>query len=270
LRLIASIVALIPLAILAMLPFGVPAPAADLSVKAPRLAPAVDPGWTGFYLGGHAGYGWGDSNGTSFAGYPGANFDAAFAVGQVPRSVATSPNGAIGGGQIGYNYQVSPQWVVGLQADVSASGIKGSRTYDFAEIPAVAASATTHAGQSLDWLATVRGRIGYTFDRLMVFGSGGAAFGRVKSDFEIIGGPGLPASLANSTASTRTGWAAGAGTEYRLNSLWSVSVEWLHYDLGHVSFSAPQVTLGVPQPFGLIGTTLTRGDVVSAALNYRL
>jgi outer membrane immunogenic protein len=264
--------AIVTLAAAAVSGFAQATQAADLPVKAPPPPPAAVAAlsWTGFYVGGHAGYGWGEDGGMSFTDFfPGA-FATSFGLGQTPRFVGVDPQGAIGGGKIGYNLQVTPQWVLGLQADLSASSIKGSGTYNFAGIPGgVPAPATTHVAQSLDWLSTIRGRVGYAFDRLLVFGTGGLAFGAVKSDFEINYGAGL-ATVANSVSSTRSGWSAGAGAEYKLDARWSASVEWLHYDLGQVNVQAPEVLFGVPQTFGLIGTTVTKGDVVSAALNYKL
>lgn len=250
--------------------FSPTAKAADLPVKAPPPPPAAVAAlsWTGFYVGGHAGYGWGEDGGMSFTDYPPGSFAGSFGLGQTPRFVGADPQGAIGGGQIGYNFQLTPQWVLGLQADLSASSIKGSGNINYAGIPGVASPTTTHVAQSLDWLATIRGRVGYAFDRLLVFGTGGLAFGAAKSDFEL-NAPGV-ATLADSVTSTRTGWAAGAGAEYKLDARWSASVEWLHYDLGHVNVQAPEVLFGVPQTFGLIGTTVTKGDIVSAALNYKL
>jgi outer membrane immunogenic protein len=261
--------AIVSLAVIATSSFAPVTWAADLPLKAPPPAAVADPGWTGFYIGGHAGYGWGQDGGTSVTDYPPGTFGPAFTIGQIPRSVGADPRGAIGGAQFGYNLQVTPQWVLGLQADFSASSIKGAGDYSFATIPGVAFGATTHVAQSLTWLATVRARAGYTFDHLLVFGTGGLALGGIKSDFEL-NSPGGPATITASQTTTRSGWAAGAGAEYALTSRWSASVEWLHYDLGHVSFSAPEVLAGVPQPFGITATSVTKGDILSAALNYRL
>jgi outer membrane immunogenic protein len=248
------------------------AQAADLPVKVPSVLPtaAADPGWTGFYIGLHAGYGWGQNGGTSFTDSPPGSLAASFAAGLLPRFIGADPQGALGGEQFGYNLQITPQWVLGLQADFSSTSIKGSGTYNFATVPGVAFGSTTHAAQSLDWLATVRGRAGYTFDHILLFGTGGVAFGAVKTDVEV-NVPALPSTAANpGMTTTRTGWAAGAGAEYALASHWTTSIEWLHYDLGHSTISAQQITAGVPTPIFLDGTSVTRGNVLSAALNYRL
>jgi outer membrane immunogenic protein len=103
---------------------GMPAFAADMAVKAPPPAPApVPPTWTGFYFGGNIGGAWsrnGQSEGQLFSGTTAASpllpFD-------------TNGTNAIGGLQIGYNWQFVPQWVVGIEGDWSWTNLTGSQTY---------------------------------------------------------------------------------------------------------------------------------------------
>jgi outer membrane immunogenic protein len=243
--------------------------AADMAVKAPPpvAAPAA-PSWTGFYVGASAGYGWGQDGGGSFTDYPPGSFAASFAAGQTPRFVGDHPNGFVGGGQAGYNYQINTNWLVGLEGDFSGTGIKGGGTYFFAGVPGVFAPTTTTVSQSLDWLATVRARAGYVFDRLLIYGTGGVAFGQTREAYHVLASTGvLTGTLDGTTSSVRSGWAAGAGTEYKVTRNISVKAEWIHYDLGKTSTSAPEVLAGAPQTFGLISTAVTRGDIARGGVN---
>jgi outer membrane immunogenic protein len=172
-----------------------PAAAADLSLaplyKAPPAAPVYD--WTGAYLGLNGGGGWGHSwwsaNGTGF-GLPG---------GQV-------------GGTAGYNKQIG-KIVFGIEGDVDWSGWNGTRTS-----PGCPAGCST----SESWLSTVRGRVGYSFDWVMPYVTGGVAAGDVKAST-----PGFPGG-----SSTNAGWTLGAGLEFALPGNWSAKAEYLHVDLG--------------------------------------
>jgi outer membrane immunogenic protein len=133
--------------------------AADLK-RPPYKAPAyVDVplfNWTSFYIGLHAGYGFGKSN-----------WD-------VPPA-GTSPSGFVGGAQVGFNYQASAL-VFGLEADYGYSGMKGN-----------AACIGGVCNTRNNWLATTRGRIGYAFDRFMPYVTGGLAFGNIKVDHTLLG-----------------------------------------------------------------------------------
>jgi len=236
-------------------------------VKTPpaQVVAAPAESWTGFYVGATAGYGWGRDGGVSFNDYPPGSFAASFAAGQTPRFVGDTPIGFVGGGQVGYNYQINTNWLVGLEGDFSGTGIKGDGAYFFT-LPG--AQLNTTVSQSLNWLATVRGRVGYVMDRVLIYGTGGAAFGQVRESFHL-DTPIAPITIDGSTSSVRSGWAAGVGGEYKVARNISVKAEWIHYDLGKASTSGPEVVAGVPQTFGLIGTTVTRGDIVRAGISYQ-
>jgi outer membrane immunogenic protein len=181
--------------------FAQAATAADIARPAPRApAPVQTPqyrafDWTGFYVGLNAGYGWGDSK---FTGAGNAN---------------TSPEGALLGGTIGYNYQWG-QTVFGVESDIDWNNAKGST-------PCVLGSCETKS----NWLGTTRLRLGYAFDRLMPYVTGGAAYGNVKANVPGIG----------SDSDTKLGWTAGGGLEYAFTPNWSVKAEYLHVDLGKIN-----------------------------------
>ena len=239
------------------------ATAADLPVKASVYkGSAVLPfSWTGFYVGGNAGYGFGDGN-VDVGFVPGA-FDAS------PFSVKTDPKGFIGGAQLGYNRQLSAL-VFGIEADISYANISGDGTPTpiFAKstgLPIANSSQQLH--QELNWFGTARVRLGGTpIDRLLVYATGGLAFGPVKSS--------AVTSFANvvvytgSADETKTGWTVGGGAEWALAGNWTVKAEYLYYDLGNRTVRAlPQP--GFPQNFNVISTFETKGSIVRFGINYK-
>jgi outer membrane immunogenic protein len=227
--------------------------AADLSpaYKAmPMKALAPVSSWTGLYIGGNVGYGW-DSGSTGISGStnnPGLapGLAAIFAAGSYPAALSTSAKGVIGGGQIGYNWQMPSQWLIGLEADLQGSGITGSASQTLT--PALLPSTSTGVTKSIDWFGTVRGRVGFLASpELLLYGTGGLAYGQTKSSFtttDQTNGCVVNGSLCanGSSSSVRVGWAAGAGAEAMLGSNWSAKLEYLYVDLGRYSPSVSAST----------------------------
>ena len=226
------------------------AAAADLAVKArPYVAPAPVFSWTGWYVGGNVGASFGHAK-TDFNVAPVTvtTTGGPFTIPGFSGSDLTHPGGFIGGGQIGYNWQFSPNWVVGLEADIQASGEKGSRNFadDFSfhlAVPPnpvaslVTGTALTDYEAKISWFGTVRGRIGYAWDRVMVYATGGLAYGEVKLDgTSTVGGTvgALPFSITHALGHSHvnTGWTAGAGAEVALAGNWTGKFEYLYMDLG--------------------------------------
>jgi outer membrane immunogenic protein len=200
-----------------LLALTVGAQAADmgLPVKAPaaRAAPAVPPpfSWTGLYLGGQVGYGFGESSGTQNAG--GTFFPV------VPYDL--DPRGALAGVHAGFNYQIGAV-VLGAEANLEAANLHGDTSF-----PAFDQTYFFHV--KADTLASVRGRLGWAWDRVMLYGTGGAAFGNVST-------PPL-----DRLDGWRTGWTAGAGAEYAFRGPWSARLEYRYTDLGRVSSFDPNL-----------------------------
>jgi outer membrane immunogenic protein len=218
-------------ALAAILALAQPSLAADLArpvYKAPRMSPYyVAPfSWTGAYIGINGGYGWGKSNYDFGGGVTTGDFTV---------------KGALVGGTAGYNLQTGT-WVWGLEADLDASWIKGSDT-----ATCIAPGCET---KNL-WLGTGRGRIGFAFDRAMVYGTGGAALGSLKFS---------PATNPSETK-TKLGWTAGAGVEYAFMGSWSAKVEYLYVDLGNTTCSAASC--------GVESQVKFKSNIVRAGLNYR-
>jgi outer membrane immunogenic protein len=238
----------------ATLLFAGPALAADLGgppvYKAPPLMPIFS--WTGWYIGGNIGYGWGETTN------PVVTSDLfTFLPGAFPN---LKPKGVIGGGQIGYDWQVHPNWVVGLVADFQSADINASGTNLVSNGLAV-----TNASlfEKLDSLGTVRARLGFAANNWLFYGSAGLAYGNVKSAIDFLDGV-----FDASRSETRAGWAAGGGANYAFTPNWIVGVDYIHYDLGRTSVTAATVD----PVLGTINITASQnvaGDIVRGVINYK-
>jgi outer membrane immunogenic protein len=142
-----------------------------------------------------------------------------------------SGSGAIAGGQIGYNWTFSPQWLLGLEADWSYTGIRAA--HDVANaLPTPSAVAGFHSDLSSHWLATVRGRMGYTAGDWLMYGTAGLAIADLRTnDATSIPDPVHPFLPSSSSASSRIGWTAGGGVEYAFSRAWSAKAEYLYVDV---------------------------------------
>jgi outer membrane immunogenic protein len=252
------------------------ASAADLrpiyKAPPPVVAPAFS--WTGFYVGGNVGYGWGEATD------PGIGASDPFGViGFGPFAAAggfqypnLKPSGVIGGGQVGYNWQAG-SWVYGLVADIQGSDMKASGTALVAVGPTT--TVQTISAQE-NWLATFRARLGFAVNNVLFYGTGGLAVGEVNSTlgFTIptVPGPGGTFAMAGSQTSTQVGWAAGAGVEYAVSRNWSLGAEYLHFDLGRDTVTATTVvnTTGTPVgPATVSASQRFSGDIARGMINYR-
>jgi outer membrane immunogenic protein len=266
--------------------------AADLPRRAaPPLLPVAVPvfTWTGAYFGINAGYAFnGDTRFDRTVGNL-ANNNAALAVGLRPVAARVRDEGFTGGGQVGYNYQfgAGSGIVVGIEADAAYTDLDRvstlSNTTNFGPLVTPVAGAVTRVNQyrgGLDFLGTVRGRIGYAFDRFLVYGTGGFAYGGVNNR-AIFYAPGS-ATLAffdGRQNDIETGYAYGGGIEYavptdsvfqRLNFFNSnavtLKVEYLHYELGDRRIAIPGVNGG---PGAYSARVRNEGDIVRAGINYK-
>jgi outer membrane immunogenic protein len=248
-----------------------PAVAADFPVKAAMPAgPIYD--WNGAYIGVNGDIQYSGPN--SLTGYSGGPGTAAFfAAGGLPTSLATSAWGYSGGAQIGYNWQVSRIWLVGLEADIQGGGYKGNSS--IGSNPAVGAL-TTAVEQHSDWFGTARGRAGLLIAPNMLFyATGGFAFGQAAASQSTIGtgsslascAAALPCAAA-STDKTRYGWAAGVGYEIMMpNTNWTVKAEYLYMDLGTVSLAA--TTPAFTPPVTFTSSNQFRESMLRVGVNYR-
>lgn len=247
---------------------GSRASAADLPaaiVHAPTVAPAS--GWSGFYLGANAGYGFGhlattnNSMTTSgpLVGIPLGTFTPASTFAGADSS--SNLDGATAGGFIGYNYQIG-NIVLGVETDFQWSDFKTSSAFSGSALGPQYTTAVKG-----DMFGTTRGRIGYAVNDLLVYATGGVAYGHFNSDLGILPGPaGAPTGpqylVRNS--SWLTGYAVGAGVDYKLTRNVIIGVEYLRIGYGNS---------GHDYGFGAAGSAHADAkmdfDLVRARLGYK-
>jgi outer membrane immunogenic protein len=250
----------------------VTASAADLApryTKAPPPAPIAIYNWTGFYIGGNVGYGWGENTGggySSFVDFLGGLGSFFAAGGNVLPNLR--PTGILGGGQIGYNWQVAPSWVLGVVADIQAADIKTSGV-GAASIGAFA-NITESKSVKTDWFGTVRGRAGFAVNNVLFYGTGGLAYGEVKArtSFNDPSFGGGPLVFAGSNKQTRTGWAAGAGIEWGFAPNWTAGFEYLFIDLGNLTVTETQVS-GPANATTFTSVSRFRDNIARVLVNYK-
>ncbi len=167
--------------------------------------------WSGFYAGIQAGYGWGNTDATSTALTTSAS-----------EAFSYSPSGALGGLHAGYNWQFN-RLVVGLETDLEASGIGGSGI------------GTLGGGHitNIDWMGSMRGRIGFTTGATLFYATGGLAYGGVSVDRSA--GAGFTPYIG--TSDWKTGWTIGAGIEHALTQTISARIEYRYTDLGTINYT---------------------------------
>jgi outer membrane immunogenic protein len=244
------------------------ASAADIPrpvVKAPVMVAAYS--WTGFYIGVHGGYGW--ANGDVGIGItdPTGIAQAVAAAGGFPVSYSFDRDGYVAGGQIGYNQQMG-QWLWGVEADISATGIRGSQSVLLPTCAICTLPNASSASQDMDWFGTVRGRLGFVASNWLFFGTGGLAYGHVKYAYSQTNVPfGGGVNIAGSASEVEVGWTLGAGVEYGWGP-WSAKAEYLYYDLGDASFTVPHNL--VPAIVQFTPQFENKGSIVRAGFNYRL
>ena len=249
------------------LPAAAPAPA----YKAPIAVPSTY-SWTGFYVGANAGWAWNRST---------DNITATNAAGlsfTIPGDIATSlplnSSGFIGGGQVGYNWQMNPMWVVGLESDIQGANLKNTLSLpgpnDVTRIMT--------ASEKLDLFGTVRGRVGITpSDHMLLYATGGLAYGNASLSTALtrpgFTGPPAPANgcggfnncQAGSATETRIGWTVGAGLEWAFVNNWSLKAEYLYYDLGSISHSMTDPFF----PAAYNASANLKGSIARIGVNYR-
>ena len=260
---------------LALSAFGGPEPmpsGKEMKQVAPAPPPECDFSWTGFYIGGNVGYGWGNSD-VDFEPLP----DAATFRFLDPQTLSPDPSGVIGGGQLGFNWQIGKLFVVGVEADFQGTDIEGDdRTTGFDGFNAVPTNPDRflEAHERIQWMGTVRGRVGIApWCRMLIYGTGGLAYGNVDYSAQTNFGTTFfrGATYPVDFTETNTGWCAGGGIEYAISHHWTIRAEYLHYDLGDQSATQNQLIRGVPQgpPFFVHYNFNTDGDMVRGAVNFK-
>lgn len=181
--------------------------AADAIVYEPAPAPySTVYDWTGAYIGAHVGYGWADVDRSSAA-----------------LTNSYSANGFLAGVHLGYNHQID-QFVVGIEGDIEWADLDGDDN----------GAGGTVDETDFNWTGSIRARLGYAFDRLLVYGTGGIAFASIDQN----NASGVPGSIKK----TYTGWTLGAGAEYAFADNLTTRIEYRYSDFGKEEFAPVGLT----------------------------
>ena len=229
--------------------------AADLpSKKAPVLPPAPPLLWQGAYVGANIGGGWmNGGNGQVYSWNPTTLANYVYSKG------GSGNAGVIGGAQVGYNYQVSPMFVVGGEADFQGSTLGGGYNGAYNAVVLDTINGGEVAGYTgatkLNWFGTVRGRVGVVplSPALLVYGTGGFAYGNVSRT-----------GTYGGTSATQVGWTAGGGVEYAFAPAWSVKGEYLYTNL---SGQNQNTYFNSPAALNNVNNT-TSFNTIRAGVNY--
>ena len=190
---------------------AIAAVAALLLAASPARADEPGAPRSGFYFGGHVGYLFGNATATFADPIPGAT------------AGGTTPYGTVFGGvQAGYEHYFPSRLMLGLELDMSFPGAQ-----DLGQVMSYRATATATANQQLEYLASLRGRVGYAIDRWTPFVTGGIAWASTRTER-------IDLTTGNDDATpgnVRAGYVLGAGVDYRLDSKWSARAEYLYTSL---------------------------------------
>ncbi len=248
-----------------------PAIAADMAVKAPHQPPPAVYDWSGIYVGGHIGWAWQHTTfndpfflqGIGVAGPPVRSFD---------------PKGFFGGPQIGWNYQIG-HLVVGNEIDVSFTALNASRTdrISIAPVPGIqpGGSDTRTISSKTEWFGTATARLGFAWDRVLLYSKGGVAVAHFKygvDDTSVFqdpfGGPPFTSVTSFRGSDTRIGWTVGAGVEWAVWENLSAKIE---YD--YLGFANKPVALDPIVGFAFTPQLVVNVEhsiqTVKAGLNWR-
>jgi outer membrane immunogenic protein len=228
--------------------------AADLSRPPPAPAPVYTKApmmpaftWTGFYIGGNLGAAWGQGNvtdsltGLSFSGTSNAVF--------------------VGGGQVGFNYQVS-NFVFGVEGDFDWAG-NNNNNVGGVVIPGPGLGNTFTASVNNGWIATLTGRLGVAWDRVLFYGKAGGAW--VGNNGFTVTDVTTNTSLTGTSTNSTTGWTAGVGLEWAFTNNWTARVEYDYIGLGNRTFVVPATSAVIP---GDVFTANRNIQMVTVGVNY--
>jgi outer membrane immunogenic protein len=212
--------------------------------------------WTGFYAGAHFGGAWGKTRAheSDTEVEPGAGNWNAFG-----DTFEAKTSGIVGGVQAGYNWQMN-SIVTGVEADLGYLGFKGQASSSLA--PDTIVSGTG------GFYGTLRGRLGYAWDRALLYATGGlmvADLGTSVNDVAFVPNPGI---IYTDKTHVQAGWTVGGGVEYALARGWSVKGEYLHFDLGSKRVYGIQENFGPPNTYAW--DIKNSGDIVRIGFNRKL
>jgi outer membrane immunogenic protein len=256
--------------------------AADM---APRYTKAPPPiveiwNWNGFYIGGNVGYSWGRSD-IDVSYY---NTVTGLPIAPPPGSITSGQfnmDGVIAGGQAGYNWQTSSNWVWGFEGDLQWSDEKGRGNFNCAGtlvggvclpgltfLPPGAGGTALALDQHLEWFGTLRARGGFLVTpQALLYATGGLAYGSIKSTGALAGfnGNGVAVAFIGSNSEVRAGWTVGAGIEVMFSRNWSGKAEYLYMDLGRFNNN---FTLAPLSPIAVNISSRFTDHIARVGINY--
>lgn len=238
------------------------------AVQAGELRP-----WSGFFVGAHGGYHW-DAGSASLSFQPdlGTWLSLSPDYGQFHGRYDSALDGFLGGAQLGFNWR-SGTLVLGIEADLARLNADGSETRTaMVTEGSDTFPVQTHSRQEIDWLGTVRGRIGILpFDdhRLLIYLTGGLAYARVSTDHSFIDVD-LNAGFVGSSSGWEAGGTIGGGLEWAMGGAWTLKAEYLYYDLGDRKVGSAHFNNGAPPEFGFGARYELQGHIARIGLNLQL
>lgn len=245
---------------------AVGARAADLPLA--RKAPAMTSSlftWTGFYGGINAGFKFSGDDDVHTEGQAAPNI-ANIAGGARPGFVPLNRNGFIGGGQIGYNYQFG-QFVAGIETDIDYTDFRDNRSVTTAQLVTGLPLNNTFSSR-LNFLGTVRGRLGFAYDHSLFYATGGLAYGETKQHIDMFGPTGN-LQFSGDQSQVKVGFAVGAGMEQAITNNLTVKAEYLFFDLGKDTLNVAVIPGSGGAGTGYNSHFDQNGHIARVGLNYR-
>ena len=247
-------------ALIAALSFVSAAQAADMPAS-----PSYN--WTGLYFGANAGVSWNNSSLNNDVIADGLRYD------ELRNKIQGDQTAFTAGGLIGYNYQID-QIVLGAEADFNYLGFSDSnqRHVVYNDFPNGGDTIDVNAKSSLDmnWFGTIRGRLGYAIDNVLIYGTGGLAYGNVNASSKVdanYNSGEFSDSWKGSLDQTNWGWTVGGGIEYGVDN-WSFGAEYLYVNLGNGDWNNNHNTL-LEYKAGIKGNADFAFSTVRATIKYR-
>ncbi len=220
--------------------------------------------WSGFYVGINGGYGFSAND-------DGVAWNETFATlpffGPV-NGGSLNIAGGFAGLQVGYNAQMG-HWVLGIEADFQGADISDDTTATTTPYLAAGGVATLTSSNTVGWFGTLRPRLGYAWDRTLIYGTGGFAWGGIKHSMFWIDNFGF--SARDQTSSSEAGYVLGAGVEHMFSCCWSLKLEYQYINFGSQNYIAPELfgPGGAATAFAIHTDTQTDFHTVRIGLNYK-
>ena len=248
--------------------------AADLGApvyRRPVAVPVPVAIWTGFYGGFNGGYGWSDTSITS------APFQSSLGPLVVPGAALSERNrGPVFGGQLGYNYQIGAV-VIGIEGDFDWAGLNNSAAAVLLDPTGGTGADGLMVHRDTEWLASIRGRLGYSWGTSLLYVTGGGAWEKLNTNVLLSTDTStnqFSTSFAGSFSTTKSGWVLGVGYEWMIAPAWIVRAEYLHYDFRNGDTIPANVNCGFLGRGAVCGANINSDndhvDVVRLGLSYKL